>query len=228
MAVTIIKKNKMIKKNLSGFAALIIWLLPVLYFLKIYNAIPQRVPMHFGLDGTADRYGSKQELIWMFIILSTVTIGIYFLITNLPRIDPKKTAGYSAATFKKLSLTLVVFLSALQLFIINATVSGSFSMSKFMLPLLGLLFAFLGNLMHSVKPNYFFGIRTPWALEDENTWRATHQLAGKLWLAGGIAITIATLLFSYKTGFIILICIVTVITMIPVIFSYQYYKKHKI
>jgi len=218
----------MIKKNLSGFAALIIWLLPVLYFLKIYNSIPQTVPVHFGLDGTADRYGSKQELIWMFIILSAITIGIYFLITNLPRIDPKKTAGYSAATFKKLSLTLVVFLSALQLFIINATVSGSFSMSKFMLPLIGLLFAFLGNLMHSVKPNYFFGIRTPWALEDENTWRATHQLAGKLWLAGGIAITIATLLFSYKTGFIIMICIVTAITLIPVIFSYQYYKKHKI
>ena len=218
----------MIKKNLFVFAALIIWLLPVLYFLKIYNTIPQRVPVHFGLDGTADRYGSKQELMWMFIILSAITIGIYFLITNLPRIDPKKTAGYSAATFKKLSLTLVVFLSALQLFIINATVSGSFSMSKFMLPLLGLLFAFLGNLMHSVKPNYFFGIRTPWALEDENTWRATHQLAGKLWLAGGIAITIATLLFPYKTGFIILICIVTVITMIPVIFSYQYYKKNKI
>ncbi len=218
----------MIKKNLSSFAALIIWLLPVLYLLKIYNAIPQTVPVHFGLDGTADRYGSKQELIWMFIILSTVTIGIYFLITNLPRIDPKKTAGYSAATFKKLSLTLVVFLSALQLFIINAAVSGSFSMSKFMLPLLGLLFAFLGNLMHSVKPNYFFGIRTPWALEDENTWRATHQLAGKLWLAGGIGITIATLLFSYKTGFIILMSIVTVITLIPVIFSYQYYKKHKI
>ena len=218
----------MIKKNLSGFAALIIWLLPVLYFLKIYNSIPQTVPVHFGLDGTADRYGSKQELIWMFIILSAITIGIYFLITNLPRIDPKKTAGYSAATFKKLSLTLVVFLSALQLFIINATVSGSFSMSKFMLPLIGLLFAFLGNLMHSVKPNYFFGIRTPWALEDENTWRATHQLAGKLWLAGGIAITIATLLFSYKTGFIIMICIVTAITLIPVIFSYQYYKKNKI
>jgi uncharacterized membrane protein len=217
----------MIKKNLFCFAALIIWLLPVLYFLKIYNSIPQTVPVHFGLDGTADRYGSKQELIWMFIILSAVTIGIYFLITNLPRIDPKKTAGYSAATFKKLALTLVIFLSALQLFIIDATLSGSFTMSKFILPLLGLLFAFLGNLMHSVKPNYFFGVRTPWSLENENNWRATHQLASKLWLAGGIAITITTLLFPYKTGFIILICIVTVITLIPVIFSYQYYKKHK-
>ena len=217
----------MIKKNLSGFAALIIWLLPVLYLLKIYNTIPQTVPVHFGLDGIADRYGSKQELIWMFIILSAVTIGIYFLIRNLPRIDPKKTAGYSAATFKKLSLTLVVFLSALQLCIINAAVSGNFSMSKFMLPLLGLLFAFLGNLMHSVKPNYFFGIRTPWALEDENTWRATHQLGGKLWVAGGIIITLITFILSPKAGFIFFICVTLLITLIPVVFSYRYYKTHK-
>ncbi len=218
----------MIKKNLFGFATLVIWLLPVLYFLKVYNSIPQTVPLHFGLEGKPDRFGSKQEFIWMLVILSAVTIGVYFLLRNLPRIDPKKTAGYSASTFKKLAFTLVIFLSALQLFIINATLSRSFTMSKFMLPLLGLLFAFLGNLMHSVKPNYFFGIRTPWALENEDTWRATHQLASKLWLAGGIAITLATLLFPFKTGFIILMCIVLLITLIPIIFSYKYYKKHKV
>lgn len=217
----------MIKKNLFGATTLLIWLLPVCYFLWLYNSIPEIVPLHFGLDGKPDRFGSKEELIWVIIGLSIVAIGIYFLIRYLPRIDPKKTAGYSAATFKKLSFALIVFFSALQLFIINATISGSFTISKFMLPLMGLFFTYLGNLMHSIKPNYFFGIRTPWALEDENTWRATHQLAGKLWLAGGIIITIATLLFPYKIGFIIFMCIVLLITLIPVVYSYRYYKQHK-
>lgn len=215
------------QKNLSGFATVIIWLLPVLYFIAIYNTIPQTVPMHFGIDGKADRYGSKEELIWVVTAMSALAIGIYFLIRFLPRIDPKKTARYSAGTFKKLSFSLIVFFSALQLFIINAAISGSFAMSKFMLPLMGLFFIYLGNLMHSVKPNYFFGIRTPWALEDENTWRATHQLASKLWLAGGLAITILTLLLPYKMGFIVFMCIVLVITLIPIIFSYRYFKKHK-
>ena len=228
MAVTIIKKNKMIKKNLFGFATVIIWLLPVLYFLKIYNTIPQTVPLHFGVDGKPNRFGSKNELIWILTLLSIVSMGIYFLMRYLPKIDPKKTAGYSAGTFKKLSFLLLVFFSALQLFIINSAIAGSFTTSKFMLPLMGLFFSYLGNLMHSVKPNYFFGIRTPWALEDEDTWRATHQLASKLWLAGGIAITITTLLFPYKTGFIISMCIIFLITLIPVIFSYRYYKQHKI
>ena len=217
----------MIKKNLSGFATVVIWLLPVLYFLNVYNTIPQTVPLHFGLDGKPNRFGSKDELIWLFIVLSILAIGIYFLIRYLPRIDPKKTAGYSAGTFKKLSFSLVVFFSALQLFIINSAITGSFTISKFMLPLMGLFFSYLGNLMHSVKPNYFFGIRTPWALEDENTWRATHQLASKLWLAGGIAITITTLLFPYKTGFILFMCIILLITLIPVVYSYRYYKQHK-
>ena len=217
----------MIKKNLSGFATVIIWLLPVSYFAKVYNTLPLTVPMHFGFEGKADRFGSKDELIWLFAVLSIVSIGIYFLIKYLPKIDPKKTAGYSAGTFKKLSFSLVVFFSALQLFIINSAITGSFTISKFMLPLMGLFFSYLGNLMHSVKPNYFFGIRTPWALEDENTWRATHQLASKLWLAGGIIITITTLLFPYKTGFILFMCIVLLITLIPVVYSYRYYKQHK-
>jgi uncharacterized membrane protein len=84
MADAIIKKNKMIQKNLSGFATVIIWLLPVLYFIGIYNSIPQTVPLHFGIDSKADRYGSKEELIWVVTALSVVAIGIYFLIRFLP------------------------------------------------------------------------------------------------------------------------------------------------
>ncbi len=227
MAYAIIKKGKMIQKKLSGIVTIIIWLLPVVYLISIYNTIPQTVPMHFGIDGKADRFGSKQELVWTVIALSAVAAGIYLLIRFLPRIDPKKTARYSAGTFKKLSFALIVFFSALQLFVIKASVSGNVAVSKLLLPIIGLFFIYLGNLMYSVKPNYFFGIRTPWTLENESTWRATHQLAGKLWLAGGLLITIVTLLLPFKIGFIVFMCIVFVIALIPVIFSYRYYKKQK-
>lgn len=217
----------MTQKNLTGMATVVIWLIPVLYLLSVYNSIPQTVPLHFGIDGKADRYGSKQELVWTVIALSAIAAGIYFLIRFLPRIDPKKTARYSAGTFKKLSFALIVFFSALQLFIIKTSISGNVAISKLILPIIGLFFIYLGNLMYSVKPNYFFGIRTPWTLEDESTWRATHQLAGKLWLAGGLAITILALLLPFKFGFIVFICIVCIIALIPVIFSYTYFKKQK-
>ena len=215
------------KSTIVDIAAFIIWLLPILYFGKMYTALPETVPLHFGFDGKPDRYGSKEELIGAVAIISAVTIGIYFLIKFLPKIDPKKTAGYSADTFKKIAVALVIFLSGIQFFVINSSVTGTIALDKLLFPFLGLFFAYLGNLMHSIKPNYFVGIRTPWTLEDEDTWRSTHQLAGKIWFAGGIIITIATLFLPVKIGSVILFTGIIIMALIPVAYSYFYYKNHK-
>jgi uncharacterized membrane protein len=93
--------------------------------------------------------------------------------------------------------------------------------------LVGLLFAFIGNIMLNIKPNYFAGIRTPWTLESEDNWCATHRLAGKLWFAGGILITILTLLIPSKAGFVVFMCCVGVLVLIPAIYSYLYFKKSR-
>lgn len=216
----------MIKKSLTNIAAIIIWLVPIFYFLHIYSNLPQTVALHFDINGNPNRYGNKDELIGVQILLSVITITVYFLIHYLPKIDPKKTVSYSAETFKKISFLLVIFLSAIQLITINSSITGRFTLNKFLLPILGLFFAYLGNLMHSIKPNYFFGIRTPWTLEDPETWRATHQLGGKLWFIGGITITIITLILPTKIAFPIFIGIIITMSLIPVIYSYLYFKKH--
>jgi uncharacterized membrane protein len=81
--------------------------------------------------------------------------------------------------------------------------------------------------MNSIKPNYFAGVRTPWTLEDPDTWRSTHRLASKLWFFGGIGLTIAVLLLPNKAGMIVFLSIVGILVLIPVIYSYLYYKKHQ-
>ncbi len=46
-------------------------------------------------------------------------------------------------------------------------------------------FLVLGNYFGNLKPNRFVGIRTPWTLKSDETWRATHRLGGRisgLWL----------------------------------------------
>lgn len=215
------------KSNLTDVAAFIIWLLPIFYFIKIYAVLPQTIALHFGWDGKPNRFGDKTELLWTIPLLSVITLGIYFLIKFLPKIDPKKTVGYSGETFKKISFALVIFISGLQFFIINSSVTGNFGLDKLFFPFMGLFFAYLGNLMHSIKSNYFVGIRTPWTLEDPDTWRATHQLGGKLWFFGGILITITTLFLPAKIGFAFFITIIIIISLVPVIYSYIYFKKHK-
>jgi uncharacterized membrane protein len=212
--------------NSLDAAAIVIWLLPVAYLLYIYPSLPVSVPVHFGINGDPDRYGSKGEFLFTFFILSGMSAFMYLLLKFLPAIDPKKMVKVGESTFKKLAFGMVLFFSALTIAIIFSTVNRSFKIDKLILPVIGLLFAFIGNIMNSIKPNYFAGVRTPWTLEDDDTWRATHRLAGKLWFVGGIVLTILVLLLPATAGMIVFMSIVAVLVLIPVIYSYIYYKKH--
>ena len=211
---------------LTTLFLLTIILLPVLYVGFIYNGLPETIPTHFGLDGKPDDYSKKSALLLIVGLFTAITVGTYYLLKYLPRIDPKKTANYAPEIFTKLAVVMAVFLSAINLVIIYASANGSINISKLLLPLVGLFFACLGNLMHSIKPNYFAGIRTPWTLESEDTWRATHQLAGKLWVVGGIAVTILTLVLPPAAATIVFIVTLVSLGIIPVIYSYRYFKKN--
>ena len=217
-------------KKSSPLGILLIFLIliiPVVYTASIYSTLPETIPLHFGIDGKADGFGNKSKIWFIVILLTVVSAGVYLLIANLPKIDPKKTAGQSPELYQKIAVVIIIFLCALNIVMVYSAVSGSITINKLMLPLLGLMFTVLGNYMHSIKPNYFVGFRTPWTLENEDNWRKTHQLVGKLWVPGGILITLATLLLPAKAGFIVFICMISVITIIPGIYSYRYFKNHK-
>ena len=216
------------KSSLPGTILMVlIMAIPVMYTASIYSSLPSTIPTHFDINGRANAFGSKDMIWFTTLLLAGVSAALYFLITNLPKIDPKKTAGQSPELFHKLAVILVVFMCALNLVIIYATQNGSFTITNLMLPLIGLLFLVLGNYMHSIKPNYFVGFRLPWTLENEDNWRKTHRLVGKLWVGGGLVITIATLLLPAKPGFIVFISIAIIITIIPTVYSYRYFKKHQ-
>jgi uncharacterized membrane protein len=95
------------------------------------------------------------------------------------------------------------------------------------LVLVGILFVFMGNYFKVIKPNYFIGIKTPWTLENEEVWKLTHLLAGKMWVIGGIAIVIGSLIVPEDINFYIFMSITAVISFVPIVYSYFIYKKLK-
>jgi uncharacterized membrane protein len=203
----------------------IVALVPVFYLATIYDSLPETIPTHFGFSGKPDGFGNKSILWTTGAILPIVSIGIYFLLSNLYRIDPKKTAKLTPEIFQKIGIAVVLLFAALGISLIYASAHGTFS-ERLLLPIMGLFFVYMGNMMHSIKPNYFVGIRLPWTLEDPDNWRVTHQLAGKLWFVAGIIITIGTLLLPEKIAIIFFFCGIAVIVLIPIIYSYRYFKNH--
>lgn len=201
--------------------------MPIFYLLSVYTYLPETVAIHFNMEGKPDGYGSKSTLFFTTLLLDVVGLGTYFLMKYLPQIDPKKSAGQSPVFLNKIGLVIVVFMSILNMIIIQSSVNSSFNGTKYILPLISLLFVFMGNYMHTIKPNYFAGFRTPWTLEDPDNWRATHLLAGKLWVIGGLVAAILSLVLPSVAGWILFTAITVIISIVPFIFSYRYFKKHQ-
>lgn len=214
------QKNKLIDSIVFLLVSL-----PFIYLAYIYHQLPESVPTHFDIHGKADDFSEKSSL-WLIVgILSATSLFIFYLLKFLPKIDPKKNARFGTPIFIKIGIAVSFLLFFLNIMIILSAQSGAIEWTKSLPIIIGLFFAFMGNIMHSLKPNYFAGIRTPWTLESEETWRETHRLAGKLWFVGGLLIALCGLIFPFNISMIILICITVIMAFWPMIFSYTYFKK---
>jgi len=212
----------MMSRNL--ILAIGILCIPFIYLALTWGSMPDQVALHFGADGQPDRYGPKSELFIALGIISAVGLLAFGLIQWLPTIDPKKTLETSSTTLFKIGFSLVVFMAILNIYIIYSATHATEGRLVFVL--LGAFFAVLGNLLHSVKPNYFIGMRLPWTLESEANWRATHQFASRIWFGGGISIAILSLLLPLKWVVGVFLVSVVLLTVVPAVYSYRYFKQN--
>jgi uncharacterized membrane protein len=204
----------------------LIMLLPLIYLAIVWRHIPQIVPMHYDLKGKVDDYGSKNDLLVMTAVLTGANMLVYLIILNVYKIDPKKYASQNRERLQRIGFSLSLYLATVSAMIIYVISTNHVNLTmKFVFISMGLLFALIGNNMYNLKPNYFAGMRLPWTLESEDNWRATHQLAGRLWFFGGFVIALLALLLNEQLGIYSTFFVVSVLILIPVIYSYRYYKK---
>ena len=214
---------------MEKFMRKIIWLIivvPAIYLAFVWNSLPASIAMHYDLQGNIDRYGDRNELLTLIMILTGLNLLIYLLLPNIYRIDPKKYAAENKSRLYRISFAVVVFISAVLCLFIYSSTHGNIQFSmRFVVSGVGLLFAIIGNYMYTMKPNYFAGIRLPWTLSNDENWRRTHLLGGKLFFGGGLLIAVSCLFTSFMVSFIILFSTTLVIVLIIGIYSYRLYKK---
>lgn len=203
---------------------IIIIMLPFIYLAYIWNTLPAQVPIHWNAQGEIDGYAGRLSLLLIPFALPVLT---YIIFSFIPKLDPKGKIGLMGKKYHNLKLLLVAMMSLLALFIIHSSKKASIGNMNYIFAGLGILFIILGNFMKTIKPNYFLGIRTPWTLENEQVWKETHELAGKLWFIGGLLITIFTLLLPKEYGFNLFISITVLLALVPIIYSYLRFQKYK-
>jgi uncharacterized membrane protein len=214
------------------FLRRVVWLtmlVPAIYLAIIWRQIPQTVPMHFDLKGNVDRYGTKNGFLILVLLLTLVNAIVYLIITNIYKIDPKKYTAQNKDRMQRIAFSISLYLSAIWIMLIYEIAHNNVGMTmKFVFVAMGLLFALLGNNMYNIKPNYFAGVRLPWTLENEDNWRKTHRLAGRLWFFGGLIFAAIVLFLNVEWVGYAGIILLTMLIIIPVFYSYNLYKSQKI
>ncbi|HLC63925.1 MAG TPA: SdpI family protein [Patescibacteria group bacterium] len=187
-----------------------------------YSVFPDSVPVHWGVDGTPDRYGSKFEGAWL---MPLIAIGMYLLFRFLPYIDPKKDK-YQQFAKVYFIFRLIILLMMLVIYLVASANSLGYNVRvEVWIPVaVGILFLIMGNYMGKLKPNWFMGIRTPWTLSNDEVWNKTHRLGGKLFILLGLLMIITPLL-PYTNIFATLVIPVIVVSLIPIVYSYVIYRK---
>ena len=92
--------------------------------------------------------------------------------------------------------------------------------------LLGVIFIVIGNYLPKCRQNYTVGIKVPWTLASEANWDATHRMAGKLWVAGGVLILLLAIQ-PWIPAFPISLVLILAVTFIPMIYSFVYYLRNE-
>jgi uncharacterized membrane protein len=153
---------------------------------------PERIPVHWNLQGEVDGYGGKFTGL---LLMPLLTLGLYALFLVLPRFDPGG-ANYRtfAGAYNVIRVSLVVFMAALYTVTVLAAFGWPVNIGTFVSLAIGGLFVVLGNVMGKIRPNWFVGVRTPWTLSSKLSWTKTHRAAGWLFIVLGPLLALSGIL----------------------------------
>jgi uncharacterized membrane protein len=185
--------------------------------------IDAQVPMHWNAAGEVDGYGPA----WLaFLLVPAITALLILLLLAIPRFEPRRrNLQRSASAYRTVAVALIVLMTLVQVAVVLAgTGAVEFQMSALVALGVGGLFIVMGNVLGTVRSNFFFGIRTPWTLSSDLAWTRTHRLVGRLFVLLGLVIVVLGILGAMAAFAAVLIVGIIAILTISLVYSYRVWK----
>ena len=202
-----------------GMCAVNFWAMP---------QIPEgQVPVHWGLDGTPDRYGDRSEALFALWIIPLSTLVTSLILAVAPRLDPngenlmKSRKAYVVIWCSVMVMLLGVHAGVALLMVRSVTANPDANeFVRFVIAASAILIIIKGNYLPKTRSNWFLGIRTPWTLSSDITWEKTHRLAGRLLMLAGFICLIGA--FTLNGGWLIVMLLATLLPamLISVVYSF--------
>lgn len=152
------------------------------------------VPVHWGINGEPDRFGSKWEAL---LTLPVITLLVNVLLAVVPFFEPREgNLARSATAYNATWIGTNILMAVIYAGTVLVGLGVPVPIDRVIILMVGALFMVLGNYLGKIRSNFFMGIRTPWTLSSERSWNRTHRLGGKLFLGLGMALMVTGALFG--------------------------------
>jgi uncharacterized membrane protein len=213
-------------KNINKIKETIIWLLvtaPFIYALIVWKQAPPQMASHFDEYGHPNDYSGKA---FALLMIPFVNLALYFILYFIPLIDPRyRNYRLFGSSYQNIRLLIHVLMIGFYVYSVQAALRNGDVNNNLIVAGMLLFFAFLGNYMRTVRSNFFIGIRTPWTLSNDEVWRKTHELGGKIWFYGGLLLAIIVFFLPSSEAVIVMASAVGLMAIIPVVYSYILYRR---
>jgi uncharacterized membrane protein len=200
-----------------------VWVVTLVLCLVAYPHLPAVVATHFNAAGQPNGFSRRSVAAFL---APGIALVMAMLWSVLWRIDPKRVNYPSFwSTYSTIGGIIIVFLCATQAWLLGHSLGVLGLSFRIILTLLGLLFVILSNLLPRIQPNWWLGVRTPWTLSSEVSWRKTHRLAGHLGVVAGLLIAILAWVLPTGIMAISMTVLIMVWAGIAVVASYVYARN---
>ena len=211
-------------KKKSNIYNLILTIIAFLIPIILYSKLPYAIPCQFSMStGTVTNYMNKPiGAFFLPLIMALIWIGMLYL----PKIDSRKSHYAKFARSYGLILCLILtFFFVLQIVIILVSLGFNVPVNTIIPFTLGILIIVIGNYMPKSKSTFFYGIKTPWTLSSETSWKKTHKLGRILFILTGLLICISSLFLSGSITYTVVLISIILSVIIVVIASYFFAKR---
>jgi immunity protein, SdpI family len=156
--------------------------------LAAYPHLPDRVPLHWGLDGQPNGWVGLP--VGPFA-LPLAMIALVILFRVLPDADPRKS-NYEKfwGTYDFIVIGVVTFCFAIHCVSLGQALGLPIPMERVVPALIGAFFIGLGNVFPRLRSNWWVGIRTPWSMSSDENWARTQRIGGYLFVAAGVLLLV--------------------------------------
>ena len=204
------------------------WLAPAvtvamwIFALAVYARLPERLPTHWNAYGEVDGWTDKPLGALMLPLMAT---GTLLLIRLLRRVDPRSgnIDRFHGEWFLVNNL-IILFFALLEVATLGYALGWPVDVGRVVPVGVGLLFVGLGNYLPRIRSNWFMGIRTPWTMDNERVWRATHRVGGRAFVAAGLVMALAALLPAGVRAWVIGAAVAAAV-VVPLVYSYVAYRR---